>query len=484
MAHSRFTLPALTTSRLPMAESSSSSSSPLTPLSELSATSNASRTSLITPTSSSDAKPSKSYITYPDHSFPPRPLTPPPKSRFVNLFESISSAAQPPSASSRCGSIEDEETPFVSNSLSFASSTTKQIPRNLTLPQRGAWIEPALKSAPMTTSTRSAPSWGPFSSVPHSPPVASRGILQSSPQIDQLHSTVLSLRHQLTIKSFALHTAEAEITRLSEAYSAMAQERASLEERCAFMQQRLDELDLLMGNQETGVFPLDCERINMMNSYGVTQSIPREQELKTWDVEIVKKEVGLIGRPSFHRTETETAQLDDCLTDKIAVLELPDDEARHTVLTRTPEMPADIIVARLADVFLSPEFDFEEWIAASGLQLPSSIKSLAPLTWEDRLKLDSNGLKEMGVADVEERSYIMRVLKSIAEGEVSASTYRYQRSFLIQLHRCPVFTRPSWASSSPRNNTCVLCASSASTNMSPICVAFHGLAVCSSMRMT
>jgi hypothetical protein len=246
--------------------------------------------------------------------------------------------------------------------------------------------------------------------------------LESNPQIEQLHNIVLSLRYQLNEKSFALQTAEAEIARLAEAYSNILLDHNKSEEKHNSAQKRLDELEAQLSKREQGAHHKNVEKPPHMRQ----ESKPRNNEMSK-------------NRPNFRKAEIETTQPDDCLTDRAAPIELPDDEARLRVLIRIPEMPADIVVPRLADTFLSPDFNFEKWIATNGLQLPSSIKVLTPLTWTDRLKLDSAKMEGMGITNAEDRSYILRVFKSIAEGEVSALTLFSLEYVSHLLHRLPVF---------------------------------------------
>jgi hypothetical protein len=94
------------------------------------------------------------------------------------------------------------------------------------------------------------------------------------------------------------------------------------------------------------------------------------------------------------------------------------DEIYHTVLTRISEMPSEVIMASMDKEFLSPDFDFIQWLNTNGLELPESTKKLAGMSWEDRLRLDGPSLEHLGITNAKDRSYIMRVLKVIAEGEV------------------------------------------------------------------
>lgn len=290
--------------------------------------------------------------------------------------------------------------------------------------------------------------------------------METNPQIDQLHHIVLSLRHQLNVKSFALQNAEAEIARLAEAYSNVLLDHNTLEEKHGNAQKRIDELELHLNRRDHGAHHKNVEKPHH-----------HRQESKAKNNETSKT------RPVPRKFETDATQTDDCLTDKVTVIELPDDDARLKVLTRIPEMPADIIMPRLADVFLAPDFDFIQWIATNGLQLPSSIRVLSSLTWEDRLRLSSEKMKEMGITNPEDRSYILRVFKAIAEGEVSTLLFFFR---IVSYLLCSslAFTRAFSAISSLKNNTCASCVSNALTSTSPISLASRGLAVCSSTKRT
>ncbi|KAG8820516.1 hypothetical protein FRC19_008800 [Serendipita sp. 401] len=297
MACPRFTFPTLTTALPPAGSSSSSSSSPATPLSEISLISP--NGGLLTPMTASDAsKPPNNYVTYPEHTIPPRQLTPPPKSRFVPLFESISKSADASVDLSRRGSFGDDEASPTNGyiNLPFSSTVTKQMRKTLSLTLTSTAVEPALREK------------------------------DSGPSKDNLQEIIRDLRRQLSAKDRCLQSAEADISRLSNA------------------------------------------------------------------------------------TKEDTPE--------VAQTSIPvSEEAYQKVLTKIPEMPSEVIIASLADLFRESAFDFGEWMANNGLGLPESMKKLGPMSWEERLRLDGDKLESLGVSDAVERSYIMRVLKAVAEGE-------------------------------------------------------------------
>lgn len=444
MAFARSPLPPLTT-YLPPIGSSSSSSSPLTPFSELDTESASPRNSLTTPTTASDApKPFKNYITYPEPSLPPRQLTPPPKSRFVPLFESISRAANSPTNSSRRGSLgDDEASPAVATvSLPFSSAVTKQMRKSLSLTSNYISFEPALKSAPLTSTSFSTSPWS-----RHIPlPASADGFQDHLSHTEALNDVIRALRHQLNVKSHRLQTAETEIARLSNAYSSLAEEKTKAMENHARARKRIEELEAMLYSDDRNGFRREMGDVHRRTISQPRLSAPREQRALIWPSDTRKKA----------QTPVESEEKDDPLpadeTDPSPPSEPVSEEAYQTVRTRIPEMPADVIIASLAEVFLSPDFDFLQWIDTNGLQLPESAKKLALMTWEDRLRLDAEDLDLLGVSDSADRSYIMRVLKAIAEGEV-CRFHLFIRGVLTLFYRFLISTRLSSTPASPRSNT-------------------------------
>ncbi|PVF98311.1 hypothetical protein CPB86DRAFT_873489 [Serendipita vermifera] len=418
MAFSRLTLPSLTTS-LPPTSSSSSSSSPLTPLSELSAVSTINTSSLGTPATTSDSsgKQYKSYITYPDHPFPPRQLTPPPKSRFVPFFESISkeavSSSQSPPVFSRRGSLgDDESSPTIDPiSLPFSAAVTKQVQRNPIFISRSTFVDTAPKSAPLTGRFFADSPWtSPRLSHANTLSDASSSGLASS----HANEVIMSLRHQVNLKSHRLQLAEAEITRLSNAYSVAIEEKTRYSEAFFHARKHIEDLESFIHKNELAVPGLEGEKQPLRLADPSSQpSTNRLQTIPLWQNEVKEN-----GSAMSEFDVNEGAQENkEALADVATAPEPPTEEAFLTVLTRIPDMPAEIIISSLADRFRSPSFDYVRWLNTNGLQLPRSAAKLAPMSWEDRLRLDSMGLEKLGVTDAGERAYILRVFKAIAEGE-------------------------------------------------------------------
>lgn len=409
MAFARSSLPVLTTS-LPPNGSSSSSSSPLTPFSELGPEYNTLRSRLTTPTTTPDVpKPCTSYITYPEPAVPPRQLTPPPKSRFVPLFESISKAANSPTDLSRRGSLGDDEASPIAPpiSLPFSSAVTTQMRKRLSLTSNHMSIEPTLKSAPLSGSSFGNSPW-----TRHCALSASADILHDHlSHTEQLNDVIRSLRHQLNVKTHRLHTAEAEVARLSSAYASLADEKAKLVEDYAHARARIDDLEAKICAEERCTFRRDIRDSHQTTSQS-RRSLTREPRTPIWAMDHGKR--GVTPLDSEAKEEQVPADEKDNSPPALSVSA----EAYQSVLTRIPEMPSDVIVASLAEVFLSPDFDFLQWLGTNGLQLPESAKLLADLSWEDRLRLGAGDLDRLGVRSASDRSYIMRVLKAIAKGEV------------------------------------------------------------------
>ncbi|KAG9054381.1 hypothetical protein FS842_005294 [Serendipita sp. 407] len=401
MACPRFTFPTLTTALPPAGSSSSSSSSPATPLSEISLISP--NGGLLTPMTASDAsKPPNNYVTYPEHTIPPRQLTPPPKSRFVPLFESISKSADASVDLSRRGSFGDDEASPTNGyiNLPFSSTVTKQMRKTLSLTLTTAVVEPALRSAPLMARDLSSSSlW------------VSRE-KDSGPSKDNLQEIIRDLRRQLSAKDRCLQSAEADISRLSNAVSQALQEKAKLADSYARATKRIDELEALLSTDEnTRPKPELSPRhvpirwIPFQPAHTINHHDPKN---KAWQ-EDTRKRIAL-------QLDVNDKTKED--TPEVAQTSIPvSEEAYQKVLTKIPEMPSEVIIASLADLFRESAFDFGEWMANNGLGLPESMKKLGPMSWEERLRLDGDKLESLGVSDAVERSYIMRVLKAVAEGE-------------------------------------------------------------------
>ncbi|KAG8816693.1 hypothetical protein FRC17_000215 [Serendipita sp. 399] len=400
MACPRFTFPTLTTTLPPTGSSSSSSSSPATPLSELSSI--FPNGSLLPPTTASDASKASTYITYPAHAFPPRQLTPPPKSRFVPLFESISKSADATVDLSRRGSMGDDEASPTAGyiNLPFSSTVTKQMRKTLSLTLTSSVVEPALRSAPLLARNSSSSSlW--MSSGKDS-------VLSN----DHLQDTILDLRRQLSAKDRCLQSAEADILRLSNVVSQALQDKAKLADSYACARKRIEELEAILGTDENA-----RPKPELSPSHVPARWIPfqpahtanhHDQKNKAWQ-EDIRKHIGL-------QLDVNEKPKDDTPGVSPTTVSVSE-ETFQKVLTRIPEMPSEVIIASIAEVFRDPAFNFDDWLASNGLQLPESMKKLSLMSWEERLRLDGDALEAIGVSDAIERSYIMRILKAVAEGE-------------------------------------------------------------------
>ena len=417
MSLQRLALPTLTTTALP--SNSSSSNSPLTPFSDLSsAITSATSISPRTPSfvNVPDVpKPSKNYITYPEHSFPPRQLTPPPKSRFAPLFESFSKDSSSPNFSRRGSLGDDEASPSVAPiTLPFSAAVSGQM-HNPRLSPSYLSVDPALKSAFFMGSNAG---FGHWSSRSESSPVLAS---ESRDEINEkLNGTVKTLRHQMNLKNHRVQLAEAEITRLSSTCNTLLDEKAVLAEKYAHARRRIEELEHILYTSERPGRPnvnnsrLPNEPRNRWANLHSKNSSNSDHKSPIWQ-EPPKKQVFLAAREA----DGDKCALEDISGETNAPFEPISDETYQTVLTRIPEMPAEVIMASVDKLFLSPDFDFIHWLENNGLKLPKSMKLLVEMSWEERLRLDEHDLERLGVVDAKDRSYIMRVLKTIAEGEVS-----------------------------------------------------------------
>jgi hypothetical protein len=411
MAFQRLPLPALTTASLPLSghhSSSSSSSSPLTPFSELSAISSGTSIGLKTPSFVSDGgtKPSKNYITYPEHSFPPRQLTPPPKSRFVPLFESYSKGSTSPADLSRRGSLgDDEASPTVAPiTLPFSAAVTEQM-TNPRFTSSYLSVEPALKSAFFAGSNSSFGHW-------HSRSDDATG---DAKDVERLTNSIKTLRHQMNLKDHRIQLVEKQI-------SCLLDENSKLSDNYSRARTRIEELELLLSNNERPTvssgrpaFTRHAPEFRPRGgSYHFKNTSSLDQKIPLWQDE-VKKQGYLAPQADV---DMDKSVVGDVSGETNAPAEPVTDEIYHTVLTRIPEMPSEVIMASMDKEFLSPDFDFIQWLNTSGLELPKSAKKLAGMSWEDRLRLDGPSLEHLGITNAKDRSYIMRVLKAIAEGEV------------------------------------------------------------------
>lgn len=430
MALQRLALPTLTTTSLPPIvhnSSSSTSNSPLTPFSELSsavtsATSNSPRTPAFV---SDPAKTlSKSYITYPEHSFPPRQLTPPPKSRFAPLFESFSKDSISPSFSRRGSLGDDEASPSVASiTLPFSAAVTEQA-LNPRLSPSYLSVEPQIKSAFLAGSNAG---FGHWSSRSESSPVTS----ETKDQVNEkLTNVVKSLRHQMNLKNHRIQLAETEITRLSNTCNTLLDEKAKLAENYSQAKRRIEELEQVVYNTgRSSVTPrLPSESRGRWANFHFKHPSNSDQKSSLWQ-EAPKKQAFVAPRVDV---ECDKSAVEDNSGEVSVAPESIPAETYEFVLTRIPEMPAEVIMASVDKLFVSPDFDFIHWFENNGLELPESTMKLAGMSWEERLRLDELDLEHLGVVDAKERSYIMRVLKVIAEGEVRRLyTYHFQVLTLI-----------------------------------------------------
>lgn len=402
MAYSRFTLPSLTTS-IPPTSSSSSSSSPLTPLSELNLLSNT-LSGILTPNTSLDVRKSTSgYITYPEPSFPPRQLTPPPKSRFVPLFESISKSTETEYDFSRRGSLGDDEASPAhgAHSLPFSPVISKQTRKNLSLTVVSSSVEPALKSAPLTSSF-SGSLWGCHSG-------------KSASLNESLHETIRTLQHQLNATTQRLRSADAEVARLTGAYQQSLEDKEKLLFNYSRAQKRVEELEVLLkGELPHYRHPTSLDMRGPINwtPYQSTSLTAKENKGLTWQEELTRKV-----SPEQRRNEGHCEPSEDTTAETAATVEPVTEEAYKTVLTKIPEMPSEVIISTLAPAFLASGFNWNNWLESNGLELPRSARLLSNMNWDERLSLDSAKLGEVGVTNENDKSYIMRILKAIAEGE-------------------------------------------------------------------
>lgn len=281
--------------------------------------------------------------------------------------------------------------------------------KSLSLTSNYTSFEPALKSAPLTSSSLSGSPWSRNLQLPPTPADSYHDHLSHT---EALNDVIRALRHQLNVKGHSLQTAEIEIARLTNAYSALAEEKAKVVENYARARKRIEELEsMLYSKRDTG----DVHRrsVSQPKSLG-----PREPKPLAWTIDVKK-----IIQKSLESPKQDSQALAE---DTPAPLEPLTEKDYQMVRERIPEMPADVIIASLAAKFLAPDFDFLKWIDTNGLQLPQSAKLLAPLTWQDRLRLDAGDLEKLGVSDPADRGYIMRVLKAIAEGEVCVLYVEYK----------------------------------------------------------
>ncbi|KIM31016.1 hypothetical protein M408DRAFT_274267 [Serendipita vermifera MAFF 305830] len=439
MALHRLALPTLTTTSLPPnvvhTSSSSTSNSPLTPFSELSSAITSSSTASISPKTpgfvidscpaapAAPAKLSKNYITYPEPSFPPRQLTPPPKSRFAPLFESFSKdAASSPNLSRRGSLGDDEASPSVASiTLPFSAAVAEQVTR---LSPSFLSVDPAFKSAFLAGANAGSTGvgvvgLGHWPSRSESSPITS----ESRDQVNEkLTNAVKTLRHQMNLKNHRIHLAESEITRLSTTCNTLLDEKAKLAENYTHARRRIEELEHLLytsNNERPGRpnvnprLPSEPRGASRWANFHSRHSSNPDQKPASWQ-EPTKRQSFAAPRVEV---DGDRSAVEDVSGDASGPVEPISAETYHAVLTRIPEMPTEVIMASVDKLFLSPEFDFIQWLETNGLELPQSTKKLAGMSWEDRLRLDERALKSIGVASAKDRSYIMRVLKTIAEGE-------------------------------------------------------------------
>ena len=408
MAFKSYPLPSITTGLpsnppVPVTASSTAESSPITPLSELSGCSNL--------TASSCSASARNYVTYPTGVTPPRQLTPPPTSRFVPLFKSYS---KPDNLEETPGSVPVSRGHRSASAIldkSFNPTISRPAPSPLTLAPASVYVEQPPKSAPMRTS-HPAP-WHTSS--------------QAAGHIEKLNDIIAGLRHQLTLKSFDLETSQAELTRISDAYAILVREKAKITDKYIRVKQRLDELEVQVQADERYIARQVTERADFayqqarlsqeqdeLRQWSEFQSgryDVREKALQNWEEKLRNRDP--VFRPAATEAENQSTAVSE---DMKAPGEPVSDSVVEAVLTRIPPQPT---AAEIDESFKRGDFDFATWVKECGMKLPESILVLAPLTWEERVRMNNTTLEALGVSDAKDRSYILQVLYSVARGEVN-----------------------------------------------------------------
>jgi len=408
MAFKSYPLPSITTSLpgnppAPVTASSTTESSPITPLSELSGSSN------LTPSSCSAS--ARNYVTYPTGVTPARQLTPPPTSRFVPLFKSYSKPDNLEDTPSSVPVARGHRSASAILDKSFSPTISRPAPSPLTLAPASVHVEQPPKSAPLRTS-HPAP-WHTSS--------------QAAEHIEKLNDIISGLRHQLTLKFFDLETSQAELTRISDAYAILVREKAKITDKYIRVKQRLDELEVQVQADERCIARQVKERADFayqqarlsqeqdeLRQWSEFQSgryDVREKTLQSWEERLRNRDT--LFRPAVTEVEDQSTAISE---DTKAPGEPVSEGVVEAVLTRTPPQPT---AAEIDGSFKKDGFDFASWVKECGLKLPESILVLAPLTWEERVRMNNTTLEALGVLNAKDRSYILQVLYSVARGEVS-----------------------------------------------------------------
>lgn len=395
MAFKSLTIPAIATNYIPINISSTTHSSPITPLSELSGSSG------------------PKYCIYPSATTPTRELTPPPTSRFAPFFKNMSSGSEQEDFAA-AGSFPMQSR---SNSLDqspFSPTISRPVPSSLSFAPRSSYVDPGPRSAPLRASNPS-PWQNPTRAAEH---------------IEKLNDVIQGLRHQLTLKSFDLDTAEAELARVSEAYALLIKEKAMITQKYIRAQQHAEELDLKVHADERYIvsqvssrskfayqkakLSQDADDLRQWSEFHNGHFDAREQHLQLWEDRLKANDLVSLRRPSLPETEGASSAVSQ---EEPKAIKEPSLDAVKTVLTAAAALPT-FDQTRLDPKFLRPSFNFASWANTTGLQLPATMQLLAPLGWNERLQMDEANLTKLGVTDPQDRTYILRVLSAISGGEV------------------------------------------------------------------
>lgn len=308
--------------------------------------------------------------------------------------------------------------PNRSNSINarpaFSPTISRPVPSSLSFVPRSRYVEPAPRSAPLKTS---------YSSPWENP-------LKAAEHIEKLNDVIQGLRHHLTLKNFDLETAEAELARVSEAYSILAKEKAELVDKLLKVLRRNEELEQRVQTDDRylAVHYQPAPRARLTPEFPDLKQLlaarpdrfeAREQKVQLWEDRLRASEVSLAQRDFQSEPERPSSAVSGSIGEEPRVVKLPDAAAIDSVLVSAPPLPP-FDLTKLDPHFRQPDFDFAEWSRTCGLELPGDILCLRELDWSQRLEVNSEKLEKLGVKNAQDRAYILRVLCSIAEGEVGS----------------------------------------------------------------